>query len=226
MIPRHPLRYLVAACIVAVGLGPRGAAAAPSQGLAVAAAAIPLMADAKGAPLGTLSPGTLLRVLKHDNDLTEVRLDGWSMVGAEQIAFAAKGQRIILARLTASRPDNRKVLARSQDTYGIDWERVVITGWVSSKDLVGQISSVWQKANAIYQKRCTACHALHQPTEFTANQWPSILRIMTKRAALTPEDTALVTEYLQSHARRPSAGGAEAPAAAGAAGGSTSSRRR
>lgn len=162
----------------------------------------PLTTDADGKAFGSVTPGTPLRIVGHTGDRAEVRIDGWSMTGAEQIVFAAKGQRIALAHLSATDVPNRKVTERGKDIYGIDWQHVVVTGWVPTGDLVGDVSVVWQVADALYKKRCTACHALHQPREFTANQWPHILKIMEKRAGFTPTQAALVTQFIQTHAAK------------------------
>jgi Dihaem cytochrome c len=190
---------------VAVTLSAATAKAQSSGVTQFAAGSIPLLADAQRDPLGSVTPGTPLSVIKRAGDLAEVRIDGWSMAGADTVVFAAKGQRIVLAELSANRPANRTVGTRSEDQYGGVWEQVTVTGWVSSSDLVAAVEPVWEKAHALFAKRCTMCHALHQPTEFTANQWPHILQIMTKRAVLTPDQTALVTKYLQTHARQPGA---------------------
>ncbi|MDE2166666.1 MAG: hypothetical protein KGJ66_10065 [Alphaproteobacteria bacterium] len=209
----RPRRSSVAAgfrLLAALGAGTLAATLAPSAAMAqssgtteFAAGSAPLLADPQGTPLGTVTPGTPLTVIKQTGRLAEVRIDGWSMAGAETVVFAAKGLRIVLAELSADRPANRTVGARSEDQYGGVWEQVTVTGWVSASDLVAAVEPVWQKAHVLFAQRCTKCHALHQPTEFTANQWPHILQIMTKRAVLTADQTALVTKYLQIHARQP-----------------------
>ena len=167
---------------------------------AFARAKTPLSTDEKHDTFGSVTPGTPVKIVKLAGDLAEVRLDGWSMTGAEQILFAAQGQRIALAHLSSTDTTNREVTEHSKDIYGTDWQHVVVTGWVPAASLDNNVSDVWQRADALYKKRCTACHALHQPKEFTANQWPHILKIMTKRAGLTESDTELVTQYLQTEA--------------------------
>lgn len=77
-----------------------------------------------------------------------------------------------------------------------------MSGYVPSAGLTPDQESVWAAAKALFSKRCSACHALHHTTEFTANQWPTILKTMTKNAALQPDQAALVTQYLQTHAKQ------------------------
>jgi hypothetical protein len=216
---RRAPSFFPAAIAFALMLVPAMGAAEPSAGTAFSRGSIPLMADPKGGALGTVTPGTPLEVVKRDNDHAEVRIDGWSMTGADQYVFAAKGQRITLVRLTTIESANRKVLGHSKDDYGIDWQHVVVTGWVAPGTLTGDVAPVWAEADALFKKRCTACHALHQPTEFTANQWPHILKIMTQRAGLTQDETTLVTKYLQTHARSPGHNGPGGPPSSGAGGG-------
>ena len=50
-------------------------------------------------------------------------------------------------------------------------------------------------------KQFALCHPGHPSTEFTANQWPSIVKSMVTRTAMTKEENYLVTQYLQKHAK-------------------------
>jgi Dihaem cytochrome c len=195
------LLSLLGVCVLVAALAPVMAVAASAGTIKFAAGSVPLLADPQGASLGTVTPGTPVMVVKEEGSLNEVKIEGWSMQGAEQIVFAAKGRRIMLARLSADRPANRIVGARSQDQYGGVWEQVTVTGWMQSSSLVADVTPIWKEAHDLFATRCATCHALHQPTEFTANQWPHILQTMTKRAVLTADQTALVTQYLQTHAR-------------------------
>lgn len=79
--------------------------------------------------------------------------------------------------------------------------RARVQAYLDPSTLTDDQDTVWRHAAKLYQTRCSACHAVHKPTEFTANQWPEILKIMAKNAALQPADLALITEYLQTHAR-------------------------
>lgn len=41
------------------------------------------------------------------------------------------------------------------------------------------------------------CHALHNINEFSANQWPAMLKAMIDRTAIEKEDRFLVEQFLQ-----------------------------
>jgi hypothetical protein len=128
-------------------------------------------------------------------------LDAWTQQGADSTLFAAEGQRIVLATLADETPRPR-VLATAKDDYGNVWNEVELSGFVQQGGLTSDQGIVWAQAQALYSKRCSACHALHRTNEFTANQWPTILKTMTKSAALQPDQAVLITQYLQTHSKQ------------------------
>lgn len=162
-----------------------------------------LSATDQGGSLGTITPGTPVSVSALATSATHaaIAIDGWSMHDAATVVYAGVGQRIVLANLNERAVAHEKVLGHKRDAYGAQWDHVRIAASIDPKQLTADVSTVWTAAHAIYAARCSACHALHQPTEFTANQWPSILSTMTKNAALDAAQAALVTKYLQIHAR-------------------------
>ena len=160
-----------------------------------------LLADGAGAKIGAVTPGTTAHLLSQQGSTAKIQIEGWSITGAPSVVFTAIGQRIMEARLTASGQSTRTVVKKSKDDYGSIWEQVRFTGEVPKDSIAPDVASIWDGAHQIYSKACSACHALHHPDEFTANQWPNILKVMTKRAALSDEQTELITEYLQTHAK-------------------------
>lgn len=179
--------------------GVAGDAASPHK--LFAKTLLPLHDRKGGATIATVTPGTAFAVQKRAGAKLLVAVTGWSPVGGESLLFKALGQRILLARLTRKGVATRKVLKEKEDEYGSPWQRVRITGWVARRAVVADVEKVWKRASRLFHKRCTRCHALHRPTEFTANQWPNILKIMTKRAGLSKARKALVVKYLQTHAK-------------------------
>ncbi|TAM57539.1 hypothetical protein EPN52_12945 [bacterium] len=164
----------------------------------------PLYAAAQGSGgIGSLSPGTAVMpsgTPQAAHARSEVVVEGWSIQGADAVLYSAVGRRIVLATLETAAPQET-LIAEQRDDYGTVWRHVRLVGWVDATHLVPDAASVWSSAQKLYAARCSACHALHAPAEFTANQWPGILRTMVRNAALDPEQTALVTRYLQEHAR-------------------------
>ena len=157
-----------------------------------------------GTKIGEIMPGTGVAPAKAGTSRATITIDGWSIQGADPVIYSAVGERIILATLDASDASalaHRKTLGHKSDPYGTRWNHVQISVAVDTSQLTPRVASVWSAAHSLYAARCSACHALHSPTEFTANQWPNILTIMTKNAALDPSQAALVRQYLQTHAR-------------------------
>lgn len=177
-------------------------AVASDQNVRYVRNAAPIYSDAAlQDPIGTMLPGTRLS-LSSSADATgrAFVFEGWTEQGDETDLFVAPGQRIVAARLRGESP----ALARgkkTQDPYGNTWVSVKLVGYIAAASLAKHEATVWAGAATLYQTRCTACHALHRPDEFSANQWPSILHTMAKNAALQPPEIELLTQYLQTHAK-------------------------
>jgi diheme cytochrome c len=155
-----------------------------------------------GMKIGDIMPGSGVAVSgASPSKRTTVTIDGWSIEGADSVIYSAVGQRIIVAAFDEGAVTHAKSLGEKRDAYGTTWKHVHVTVAVDTAQLTTNVASVWSAAHTLYAARCSACHALHSPTEFTANQWPSILTTMTKNAALDPAQAALVRQYLQTHAR-------------------------
>lgn len=185
-------------------LSATAAFAAPS-GTMFPSASTSLYGNADSASsIGTVTPGTSLTIEKTDKSSSraEVELDGWSQKGGEGVIFQQPGVRIIIARLDQpGKLSTRTVTDKKTDSYGTTWEHVKLMAWVAESALVPHVSQVWEAGKQIYTAHCSTCHALHDPGEFTANQWPGELRAMAPRAGLTAAQLALVTRYLQANAR-------------------------
>ncbi len=54
----------------------------------------------------------------------------------------------------------------------------------------------------VFTDNCGKCHKLRQPGEFTTNKWEHILPSMTKKAKLTPAQSASVTAYVMANAKK------------------------
>ena len=155
-----------------------------------------------GAAIGSVTPGTPIQVSGPAKDgFQAFKLDAWSQQGDDTTLFAAQGERIVLVELTDKSP-HPKVLSTAKDAYGNVWNQVELSDFVKSDSLTADQNAVWKQAITLYSTRCSACHALHKPSEFTVNQWPKILQTMTKNAALQPAEAALVTQYIQAHAKQ------------------------
>jgi mono/diheme cytochrome c family protein len=153
--------------------------------------------------LGTVTPGTPLVLSGNATGGAReaVTIDGWAAKGGETIIYQAPGQRVILAQLDAGTVSALKTLGAQTDSYGNTWEHVELTAWIASSDVVPDVATVWAAGQALYDSSCSSCHALHDPGEFTANQWPGEMKTMAPNAGFNAAQIALVTRYLQAHAR-------------------------
>jgi len=154
-----------------------------------------------GSELGTLSIGAKLSSDGQEAGKAKVTVDGWSMKGAESVIFLAMGTRVDMATLTDAGQKAVKVAQTKQDDYGTTWMEVSLSGLADPQSLVGDPQAVWKQASDLYSSTCSACHALHSPDTYTANQWPGTLKSMVPNTALTSPQVNLITKYLQYHAK-------------------------
>lgn len=154
-----------------------------------------------GPVLANIAPATPVVVRSRQGTHIEVEVTGWSPMGGASYLFKDIGQRIGRAVLTEAGVNKRVVIGTREDAWESTWEDVKITGWIEQGEVVEKIDTIWDEASTLYFTRCSRCHSLRRPREFTANQWPSVLKIMTVRAGFSREQAALVTALLQYHAR-------------------------
>ncbi len=162
-----------------------------------------MLGGAKGKEAGILKIGATVTPIKKQGDWYEIKVDGWEIKGLPSTVFAFKGIRIVKMELNQDGEKALKILKQLKDkTTGLVWKEVELDKvWVKASDLTTNSKKVWEKASKLFHQRCSMCHALPKSTQFTANQWPATLRVMTKRAALDKKQTEMVSLFLQYHAR-------------------------
>jgi hypothetical protein len=194
---RPLLLTLLALPIVAVGVD----SLAGDPEILYARESAPIFAVQKGQILGQITPGTALTVKSKAAGKVEVEVEGWAEEYRELELFTGKENRIELAALVRANKKNLEVLGQEAGRYDSVWKRVKLTGWVEAKRLEKTLEAVWKPAREIHSSRCTECHDFMPASELNPQQWSGVLRIMTHRAALTPEEAVLLKQYLQAHAR-------------------------
>jgi cytochrome c553 len=198
-LPARLLRVNVATLVLAVVYGTALAAEQPAPQYVNTITA--LQETAGGQTIANIMPAAPVIVRANQESYVQVEMTGWSPAGGAKYLFKDIGLRINLALLTEDGVKQRVVVGTKDDDWGSTWEDVKITGWIEQTNLVQDVDTIWQEAGALYYTRCSRCHSLRRPQEFTANQWPSILKIMSKRSGFSPEQTALVTILLQNHGK-------------------------
>lgn len=59
-----------------------------------------------------------------------------------------------------------------------------------------------EAGHQVYTAKCGRCHALKEPSHYTAERWVPILQSMAPKAKLSEEETANVLAYVQANAKK------------------------
>ena len=145
-----------------------------------------------GESWGRLLPGTPVQ-----QDGEAVLIKGFIAAGSDELVFPEPEVRIPLAELEPAGVAALQKGETTQDQYGNSWTAVTIKGTVDQAALSESSEQIWQEASELYAANCSNCHSLHEPTEFTPNQWPNVLQTMVGYTALTPDQVNVVQRYLQ-----------------------------
>jgi hypothetical protein len=183
---------------IAIAIGLLSTAAFSAQAMYVAQD-ISLKSTA-GATIGTITPGSKVAIQSTSSGASLVTINGWQPKSAPTVVFDNVDSQVVVVRLSG-KSSSVKVVGSKKDPYGAAWSQVQVSGTIASTALVSSVTSVWSGAATFYGQKCSQCHTLHQPTEFTANQWPGIVGSMAHNAALSGTQQDLVVRYLQAHAR-------------------------
>lgn len=152
-------------------------------------------------PSGKILPTTGVEILQIKGDKAQVKIIGWNKGKMERVVYYSKGERIISAALSKKAKYDLKVL-KSEQIKKDKWTNVILTTWIENKNLTDDIDALYSRASDLLQTNCGLCHAYHPTTEFSANQWPSVIKAMRPRSPLTKEEGWLITQYTQKHAKK------------------------
>ena len=152
-------------------------------------------------PAGKILPTTGFEVLKVEGDKVQVKLTGWNKGKMTRILYHSKGVRIIAGAFSKKAKYDLKVL--STEKIGKDtWTNVTLTTWIENKNQTSDLKALYAKANNLFQTNCGLCHAYHPTEEFSANQWPAVIKGMRPRTPLSKEEGWLITQFAQKHAKK------------------------
>jgi hypothetical protein len=74
--------------------------------------------------------------------------------------------------------------------------RILITALVLQMSFMQGAFALPHDGQALYEKKCSRCHQAYSPEEFSARQWPGILKSMKDEAGLSDGEMAMLSEYL------------------------------
>lgn len=183
-------------------LGALKPAAAEEETIVYSAESTPLFDAKEGKVLGAITPGTPVVQVEKSGKWAKVMVRGWSQQYHELEVFSDHQSRVERLSLARMKESHRKVGGEKVDEWGTTWMEVAIEGWVPKANLVKDASTVWGAAKALYESRCYDCHEFRPAEMLTPSQWRGTLVIMAHRAALTPEEAALLRQYFQTHAKQ------------------------
>lgn len=154
----------------------------------------PLLDAANGKTIGSVGPGAALTVVADSGGATHVTVTGFAAQSTPATVYAYTDRHIVVL----SGFTGKAVNGATQSVGGTPYVAVTIDGWVASNTLAPDAATVWKAASALYQQKCSTCHSLRPPTDYTANQWPALMKAQADNAGLDPGQTALITAYLQT----------------------------
>jgi nitrate/TMAO reductase-like tetraheme cytochrome c subunit len=150
---------------------------------------------------GRLLPTSKVKVLETKGDNIKIELEGFMQEGIDNAVYFSQGKRILVAGLSKKSKFDFKTISTNKDENGVEWKKVTFTAFTKNDNLTEDLDSLYTKAQTIFNNNCAMCHPGHATSEFTANQWPSIVKSMITRTAMTKDENYLVTQYLQKHAK-------------------------
>lgn len=150
---------------------------------------------------GRLLPTSKVKVLEKTGDKIKVEIDGFIKNGVPNALYFSKGKRILVAGLSKNGKFDIKTISTSTGKNATEWKKVALIAYTKNDNLTNDLAGLYNQANKIFNDNCAICHPIHASTEFTSNQWPSMLKSMINRTAMTKEQSYLVTQYLQKHSK-------------------------
>lgn len=150
--------------------------------------------------VGRLLPTAEVKTLGEIDGKVEVEISGWIEDGVPSAVYFVPNRRILVAGINKSTKFDFTVLDSIQDG-GKKWLQIKAK-FLSEKDGFSEdLEAMYKSAEEMYQTNCAICHKLHEKTEFSANQWPSMINSMLSRTAISKDESYLLIQYLQKNAK-------------------------
>ncbi|MBR8463277.1 hypothetical protein KDD93_01660 [Campylobacter sp. faydin G-24] len=156
-----------------------------------------------GEVVGKIEVLTPVEVVAKNGDKVSVKIKGVVSENYQaQIQKSIKDGEIY-AVFDAESDKLFKKVKKIEDDYGEIWYESEGVYEMNANVITSDANALYKQAQEIYEQTCSACHRLHEPNSFTANQWPSNLQSMidANYVALGVNELNLVTKYLQHNAK-------------------------
>ena len=158
-----------------------------------------------GKTIGEVQILTPIEVLPGDGGVAKIKIKGVVSENYQLQIQKNMKEAEIYATFTNEAETNFKKGKKLEDDYGEIWYEVEGIYEVGSDAVAKDAKALYAEAKTNYEQICSACHRLHEPNSFTANQWPANLQEMINAnyVALEGDDLNLIVKYLQHNAKKP-----------------------
>lgn len=151
---------------------------------------------------GKLLPTSKVTILEKVGDRLHVKVDGFMVEGSDGAVYYGVGKRILVAGIANNSGIKfEKTKSHLDKDTGKKYFEASFKAYIDDKNLADDVKPLFLEAEKKYKETCSMCHSLHPVDEFTANQWPSMVKSMASRAGLDNESRYFMVEYLQKHAK-------------------------
>ena len=158
-----------------------------------------------GKAIGEAEILTPIEVISSDGGVTKIKIKGVVSENYQLQIQKNMKEAEIYAIFTNEAETNFKKGKKLEDDYGEIWYEVEGIYEVGSDAVAKDAKALYAEAKTNYEQICSACHRLHEPKSFTANQWPANLQEMINAnyVALEGDELNLIIKYLQHNAKKP-----------------------
>ena len=159
----------------------------------------------EGKAIGEVQILTPIEVLPGEGGVTKIKIKGVVSENYQLQIQKNMKEAEIYATFTSEAETNFKKGKKIEDDYGEVWYEVEGVYEISSDAVAKDAKALYADAKTNYEQICSACHRLHEPNSFTANQWPASMQEMINAnyVALEGDDLNLIVKYLQHNAKKP-----------------------
>jgi trimethylamine-N-oxide reductase cytochrome c-type subunit TorC len=174
------------------------------QGERVVTASAKSLHEGPGASYGQLADiavGVSLEVIERgDSGWVKVSLDGFEVLGLNSQLYLDTTHGVVAAEVMGALEYIREESTVDAETR-LSWRPARITGWISDEMLAANEETLWNYVKVVYENECARCHAVFPPSRFNAPAWVNSMRNMQRFSTLGDQESALVSAYLQQHAK-------------------------
>lgn len=212
----------VATAVVAIFISMTAFVAKPQEKLSyISTAYEPFFNSPEKEQIGVLEVATELKKVQVKGGWVQVQVEGWvprtavevlppevnpSDGSSQENGYIIAAYRGPLLKIPGKTWTNTGTLNAETAIERVemegDWIRVRATGWIRSESIMDDLRGIWNRALELYQNHCDSCHHI-QPSQFTAQEWSGLMRVMVPQTSLTKKESAIILKWLQMSAENP-----------------------